>query len=295
MDDQFPVKGWSVNSQLHSVPDCQGIVKRAIVRRFEKVYHRQWFAETGPIHQVQFTIHRDQVTLLLDTSGPGLHKRGYRAHSNEAPIKETLAAGIVDLARVRGDSVVCDPMCGSGTLVIEAALKALNIAPGIRRRFAAQQWACFQDGTFERVRQEAVKQVRREAPFVAYASDLDEEAVKLTRENAAKAGVASRIRIKRGDVADFVPPESPCILLTNPPYGERLMDQAHAEELCRTLGRVLPQREGFGSYIISSQEGFEELFGRSAIRRRKLYNGMIRCTLYMYFSPKNHSRPDVES
>ncbi len=295
VDDQFPVKGWSVNSQLHSVPDCQGIVKRAIVRRFEKVYHRQWFAETGPIHQVQFTIHRDQVTLLLDTSGPGLHKRGYRAHSNEAPIKETLAAGIVDLARVRGDSVVCDPMCGSGTLVIEAALKALNIAPGIRRRFAAQQWACFQDGTFERVRQEAVKQVRREAPFVAYASDLDEEAVKLTRENAAKAGVASRIRIKRGDVADFVPPESPCILLTNPPYGERLMDQAHAEELCRTLGRVLPQREGFGSYIISSQEGFEELFGRSAIRRRKLYNGMIRCTLYMYFSPKNHSRPDVES
>ena len=295
VDDQFPVKGWSVNSQLHSVPDCQGIVKRAIVRRFEKVYHRQWFAETGPIHQVQFTIHRDQVTLLLDTSGPGLHKRGYRAHSNEAPIKETLAAGIVDLARVRGDSVVCDPMCGSGTLVIEAALKALNIAPGIRRRFAAQQWACFQDGTFERVRQEAVKQVRREAPFVAYASDLDEEAVKLTRENAAKAGVASRIRIKRGDVADFVPPEGPCILLTNPPYGERLMDQAHAEELCRTLGRVLPQREGFGSYIISSQEGFEELFGRSAIRRRKLYNGMIRCTLYMYFSPKNHSRPDVES
>ena len=295
VDDQFPVKGWSVNSQLHSVPDCQGIVKRAIVRRFEKVYHRQWFAETGPIHQVQFTIHRDQVTLLLDTSGPGLHKRGYRAHSNEAPIKETLAAGIVDLARVRGDSVVCDPMCGSGTLVIEAALKALNIAPGIRRRFAAQQWACFQDGTFERVRQEAVKQVRREAPFVAYASDLDEEAVKLTRENAAKAGVASSIRIKRGDVADFVPPESPCILLTNPPYGERLMDQAHAEELCRTLGRVLPQREGFGSYIISSQEGFEELFGRSAIRRRKLYNGMIRCTLYMYFSPKNHSRPDVES
>ena len=286
-DGQFPVKGWSVNSKLHSVPDCQSIVKRAIVRRLEGVYHRQWFNETGPVYQVQFTLHRDRATLLLDTSGPGLHKRGYRAHSNEAPIKETLAAGIVDLARVRGDSVVCDPMCGSGTLVIEAALKALNIAPGIRRRFAAQQWACFQDGTFDRLRQQAVEQVRREAPFVAYASDLDPAAVQLTRENAAKAGVASRIRVKQADLADFTPPEGPCILLTNPPYGERLMDAAHAEEVCRTLGRVFPQREGAGCYIISSQEGFEELYGRPATRRRKLYNGMIRCNLYMYFSPKS--------
>jgi putative N6-adenine-specific DNA methylase len=148
-EDAFPVKGWSLNSQLHSVPDCQRIIKRAVVRRFEKVYGQTFFAETGSIYQIQFSIHKDQVVLMLDTSGAPLHKRGYRANSNEAPIKETLAAGMVDLARVHSDSIVYDPLCGSGTLVIEAALKALNIAPGIRRRFAAQQWKVFSDGTFE--------------------------------------------------------------------------------------------------------------------------------------------------
>ena len=187
-DDCFPVKGWSVNSKLFSMSDCQRIIKRAVVRRFENVYHKTLFAETGALYQIQYSIHKDQVTLVLDTSGPGLHKRGYRANANDAPIKETLAAGIVDLARVRGDSLVFDPMCGSGTLVIESALRALNIAPGIRRRFAAQGWRCFQNGLFDEARRDAASQVRRDAPFEAFASDIDPEAVRLTRENAAKAG-----------------------------------------------------------------------------------------------------------
>lgn len=290
VDDQFPVKGWSRNSKLFSMSDCQSIIKRAIVRRFENVYHKEIFAETGAIYQVQFSILKDTVTLLLDTTGAGLHKRGYRANANEAPIKETIAAGIVDLARVRGDSLVYDPMCGSGTIVIEAALKALNIAPGIRRRFAAQSWKCFQNGVFDEVRREASAQVRRDAVFEAFASDINPEAVRLTRENAAKAGVAGRIHVRQADVKDFAPeiPEGRRgVLITNPPYGERLLAASEAEEICRTMGQVFPQRDDLGYYIISPHDDFEGVFGREAVRRRKLYNGMIKCQVYMYFNSRH--------
>ena len=290
-DDCFPVKGWSVNSKLFSMSDCQRIIKRAVVRRFENVYHKTLFAETGALYQIQYSIHKDQVTLLLDTSGPGLHKRGYRANANDAPIKETLAAGIVDLARVRGDSLVFDPMCGSGTLVIESALRALNVAPGIRRRFAAQGWRCFQNGLFDEARRDAASQVRRDAPFEAFASDIDPEAVRLTRENAAKAGVAGRIHVVQADVADFAPqlPEGRSgIVLANPPYGERMLGEQEAQALSRTLGASFPKRDGFSYYIISPDDGFEDLFGRPAARRRKLYNGMIKCQVYMYFDKPVH-------
>lgn len=285
IDDQFPVKGSSINSKLFSVPDCQRIIKRAIVRRFEQVYKRSVFEETGILYQVQFSIHKDVVTLLLDTTGVGLYKRGYRANSNEAPIKETLAAGIVDFARVREDSTVYDPMCGSGTLAIEAALKALNIAPGIRRRFAAQNWSCFQNGVFDELRREAASQVRRDAPFMAYASDVDPQAVRLAVENAAKAGVASRIRVHQADVSNFHTVQSgrAGVLVTNPPYGERLLDVQQAEELYRTMGSVFQAQENLNCYIISPHEAFEEFYGKKASRRRKLYNGMLKCQLFMYF------------
>lgn len=287
-NDRFPVKGWSLNSTLHSVPDCQRIIKRAIVRRFENVYHQKQFAETGTLYQIQYSIHKDQAMLVLDTTGPGLHKRGYRANSNEAPIKETLAAGIVDLARVRGDSLVYDPMCGSGTLLIEAALKAMNIAPGIRRRFAAQNWNCFMENKhFDEVRREANAQVHRDAPFLAYGYDCDPEAVRLTRENAAKAGVAARIKVAQADIADFhtmEPDENRTqIVLCNPPYGERMMETGEAKQLCETMGNVFVPMKDISYYIISPQEDFETLFGRAAARRRKLYNGTIKCQLYMYF------------
>ncbi len=290
IEDQFPVKGSSINSKLFSMSDCQRIIKRAIVRRFEKVYHKEQFSETGALYQVQYSIHKDIVTLMLDTTGAGLHKRGYRANSNEAPIKETIAAGIVDFARVRGDSTVYDPMCGSGTLVIEAALKALNIAPGIRRRFAAQNWACFQNQIFNDVRKEANEQVRRDAPFMAYAADIDPHAVQLTMENAAKAGVASRIRVRQADLAGFhIEPEQKGIVLTNPPYGERMLAVSEAETLYRTMGEVFVPAEHASYYIISPHEEFEELFGRKADRRRKLYNGMIKCQLFMYFNKDERS------
>lgn len=289
IDDQFPVKGSSINSKLASIPDCQSIVKRAIVRRFENVYGKTQYAETGAKYQVQFFLHKDIVTLIIDTSGAGLHKRGYRLKANEAPIKETLAAGIIDLARVRSDSIVYDPLCGSGTLVIEAALRGLNIAPGIRRRFAAQEWKCFQNSIFDDVRREANSLVRRDAEFLAYASDSDMQAVRLTRENAARAGVAARIKTRQADVASFTPPSGGCILITNPPYGERMMEQEEAKELCRTLGGVFVPADDMSYYIISPEEAFEEVFNRKAIRRRKLYNGMIRCNLYMYFNQRNET------
>lgn len=282
-DDAFPVKGWSLNSKLFSVPDCQSIMKKAIVKRLESKYGQSWFEETGSKVQVQFSIMKDIATVLLDTSGAGLHKRGYRQTSNIAPIKETLAAGIVDLARIRDDSLVYDPFCGSGTLLIEAALYALNIAPGVNRRFAAEQWGVFSDNTFQSVRKDALEQINRNAEFKGYGYDLDPAAVELTQENARKAGVANRFQISQQDISKFHTDEPRATILTNPPYGERMLEIKDAQKIYKTMGDVFERRKFLNYYVISPDEQFEELFGAGADRRRKLYNGMIKCQLFMYF------------
>ncbi len=281
--DAFPVKGWSLNSQLHSIPDCQSIIKKAAVKRLGEAYRKSWFEESGPVHQIQFSIHKDQVSIMLDTSGAGLHKRGYRRNSTLAPIKETLAAGIIDLAHIRRDDIIVDPFCGSGTFLIESALHAMKIAPGMRRRFAAEQWGLVEDARWTEVRREAMEGIYRESRFRGYGSDLDPEAVALSGENAEKAGVSARIRVKEADIADFQPPEGRFSVICNPPYGERLLEIREAEEIYRTMGRVFRQQEGASYYIISPHEEFEKLFGRPADKRRKLYNGMIKCQLFMYF------------
>lgn len=281
--DAFPVKGWSLKSGLHSIPDCQSIIKKAAVSRLERAYGLTWFEETGPARQIRFTIHKDAVTILLDTSGAGLHKRGYRAQSAEAPIKETLAAGIADLARVRKGGSVIDPMCGSGTLLIESALRAMNIAPGIRRRFAADRWDCFPAGIWKEERDACRAEINREADFRGRGYDIDSRAAALTAENAAKAGVADRIEASAADLSAFRLPEGEATVLCNPPYGERLLEIRQAEELYKTMGRVFPRRPGASYYIISPHEDFEALFGRKADKRRKLYNGMIKCQLFMYY------------
>jgi putative N6-adenine-specific DNA methylase len=281
--DAFPVKGWSLKSGLHSIPDCQSIIKKAAVKRLEKVYEQAWFEETGPLHQIQFAIHKDVVTIMLDTSGAGLHKRGYRATSTEAPIKETLAAGIADLARVRTAATVVDPMCGSGTLLIESALRAFDIAPGIRRRFSAESWGVIPASVWQKERDAAKEAVLRDKKFRGIGFDLDPEAATLTLDNAGKAGVGSKILAAKGDLADFHLPDGDVTVLCNPPYGERLLELQEAEELYRTMGKVFPQRPGASYYIISPHEQFESLFGRKAAKRRKLYNGMIKCQLFMYY------------
>lgn len=281
-DEAFPVKGYSLNSALHSVPDCQSIIKKAAVERLKSKYGISWFDESASQVQIRFSILKDIVSIYLDTSGIGLHKRGYRRNSNAAPIKETLAAGIVDLARVRPDSIVCDPFCGSGTLLIEAALKALKIAPGINRRFAAEKWSCFDGGIWREERSRAIDNVDRSASFTGFGADIDDDAVTLTLDNAHKAGIKSRVQIKQADISKFVQPEN-SIVICNPPYGERLLELREAENIYRTMGKVLGKGGNGQSYIISPHEQFEDFFGTKAKKRRKLYNGMIKCQLYMYF------------
>ena len=283
--DAFPVKGRTVKSQLHSMSDCQSIIKKAVAKRLEGVYHQSWFDETGSVIQIQFMMLKDRVMLMLDTSGIGLHKRGYRRNAVEAPIKETIAAGIADLAHVYPDSVVCDPMCGSGTLLIESALKAMNVAPGISRHFAAEQWNCFPSELWQEERKRCLEEINRDVPFVAYGSDIDPEAIRLSNENAANAGVSDKVHFELRDMHDFTFPEAEkrLIILCNPPYGERLLDIKEAEKLYHDLGAVLQPGENRSFAVISPHEEFETLFGRKADRRRKLYNGMIKCQLYMYF------------
>ena len=280
--DAFPVKGHSNKSQLHSVPDCQSIIKKAAVERLREKYGVGWFEETGPVHQIQFQILKDRVSVFLDTSGPGLHKRGYRRNSTEAPITETLAAGILDVAGVRRDSILYDPFCGSGTFLIEGALKAMNIPAGITRRFAAQSWGCIPAAVWQQERARGLDLVRRDAKFAAYGSDLDLAAVELALDNAHKAGVAQRIRIRTRDIREFKTVTDSGIVVTNPPYGERLLDQQAARELYRVMGQVFRGREGFSYAVISPDEEFEKNFGRRADKRRKLYNGMMKCQLFMY-------------
>ena len=281
--DAFPVTGHALDSTLHSVPDCQSIIKKAIVTRLQAHYSASWLMETGPIHQVQFTIRKNLATIYLDTSGIGLHKRGYRKHANAAPIKETLAAGIVDLAHVRSDSIVCDPFCGSGTFLIEAAFKAMHIAPGLNRRFRAETWDCFPQRIWQDARAEAIAAIRKDAAFEAYGWDNDPEAIALTEENVRKAGVKPRIQIMQRDIADFTPPDAQTITICNPPYGERLLDLQAAQSLYRIMGEVFPVTKEHTCYIISPDQEFETYFEHPATKKRKLYNGMIPCQLYMYF------------
>ena len=282
VDNAFPVKGYSLNSTLHSIPDCQSIVKKAAVERLKSKYGVTWFSESGATVQIKFSILKDVVTIYLDTSGVGLHKRGYRRNSNAAPIKETLAAGIIDLARVRPDSIVCDPFCGSGTLLIEAAMKALKIPVGINRRFAAEKWHSIPASIWQEERKRAIDGVDRSAEFRAIGFDIDDAAVALTLDNAHKAGIKSRIKVEQADINKFVQPED-SIVICNPPYGERLLELRKAEDIYRKMGRVLGKGGSKQSYVISPHEQFEQFFGENAKKRRKLYNGMIKCQLYMYF------------
>ena len=280
--DAFPVKGWSLNSQLHSVPDCQSIVKKAAVERLRAAYGVQFLNESGSKCQIQFTILKNEVTVLLDTSGVGLHKRGYRANAGGAPIKETLAAAIVDVTRARRATRVVDPCCGSGTLLIEAAMAARGIAPGLRRRFAAMDWDSIPQTLWTEERERA-REYQREVSFQAVGSDIDPMMLPVARENAAKAGVGDCVNVLLADVRDFRPEGDSGTVLCNPPYGERMLDVQKAQEIYRTMGRGFVPKPGWSYAIISPDETFETCFGRPADKRRKLYNGMLKCQLYMYY------------
>ena len=285
-DAQFPVKGSSLSSILSSVPACQKIVKKAVVERLKKGHKVLTLPETGALYKLRFSIRKNRVEIMLDTSGDGLHKRGYRRNATGAPIKETLAAAIADLGRVRRDTLVQDPFCGSGTMVIEAAQKAMNIAPGLRRRFCAEHYGFVPQKVWAEQREKALSEVRMDAAFEGFGWDIDPAAVELATQNAKLAGVGERCHFEVADVEDFVP-EAAATVLTNPPYGERLGDLETAAKLAGVLGGRWEQNPGQGLYVITADADFERHFGKKAARRRKLYNGMIPCQVYMYYQPRN--------
>ncbi|MBR7071896.1 MAG: class I SAM-dependent RNA methyltransferase [Clostridia bacterium] len=282
-EDAFPVTGWSLHSQLHSIPDCQSIIKKAIVERLKQRYAVSWFEETGPVYRIRFSILKDTVTVMIDTSGEGLHKRGYRRNANDAPLKETLAAGMCDLARIFPDTQLYDPMCGSGTILIEAALMATGRAPGLLRSFAAERFSAIPQKVWREERTRAQDLISHAVDFHAQGFDIDPAAVALTLKNAKLAGVEKYVSASVADLADFQIPQDRFLLITNPPYGERLLDVRQAEQIYQTMGLKFSPGAGKKYFIISPHDEFEKHFGRTADKRRKLYNGMIKCQLYMYF------------
>lgn len=281
-DGAFPVKGYCLNSQLMSVPDCQKIIKKAIAERLKIKYHSVWFEETGALYQIQFSIMKDNVSVCIDTSGSGLHKRGYRPAHNVAPLKETMAAALVTLSRYRGRDDFCDPFCGSGTIPIEAALIARNVAPGINRKFTAESWKSIPSLVWTQAREEA-RSREFHGEYNILGSDIDPNVIKIARENAERAGVADIVRFEVADAMSFSRKTESGTIVTNPPYGERIMEKQEAEELYRGFGKAWSSSENWRLYLLSSHTEFERTFGRQADKKRKLYNGMIKCDLFMYF------------
>ena len=281
--DRFPVKGYSLNSDLFSVSDCQSIIKKAVVERLKTRYQIPWFEESGALYQLQFSIMKNVVSLMIDTSGRGLHKRGYRPESNAAPLKETLAAALCRISQLRHYHQLYDPMCGSGTIVIEGALMALNRAPGLTRRFTAESWRQVPREVWQKERDAAKALERHDIDFHGYGSDLDPAAVEVAKANAKRAGVEDLVAFTVRDLRDFAPVTPTATVITNPPYGERLLDAEQAVSLCREMGRRFTPGRGKSYTVITADEEFEKHFGRKADKRRKLYNGMIKCQAYMFF------------
>ena len=289
-DGAFPVKGHCLNSTLMSVPDCQAIVKKAASRRLGEKYGISWLPETGAKYQLQFSLMNDRAQLFLDTSGPGLHKRGYRANANDAPLRETLAAAMVILTRYRGREFLWDPFCGSGTIPIEAAMIAKNKAPGAYRRFSAEAFAWMDPKLWGEVRTEA-KDREFHGNYRILGSDNDPKCVSLAMANARKAGLGDLIDFRDGDATKLSLPCDEGILICNPPYGQRMMEQQSAQRLYAALGRHLKFADGWKKYVITSEPEFEHYFGKRADKKRKLYNGMIKCDYYMYLGPRQKGKP----
>ncbi len=288
-DGVFPVKGHCLNSQLMSVPDCQAIVKKAASRRLGEKYGVSWLPETGAKYQLQFSIMNDRVQLYLDTTGPGLHKRGYRANGNDAPLRETLAAAMVMLTHYRGREFLWDGFCGSGTIPIEAALIAKNKAPGAFRRFSAEAFSWLDPKLWGQVRTEA-KDKEFHGNYRILGSDNDPKCVSLSMANARKAGLGDLIEFKDGDATKMSLPTDEGIFIANPPYGQRMMEQKSAQRLYADLGRHLRYADGWKKYIITSEPEFEHYFGARADKKRKLYNGMIKCDYYMYLNGQRKNK-----
>ena len=281
--DQFPVKGHSIKSALFSIPDCQKIIKRAVVSRLGSKYGISWFEETGIKYQIDFFIFKNRATLMIDTSGVPLHKRGYRPKSTEAPIRETLACALAKLARPREDVLFWDPFCGSGTIAIEATMLMLNRAPGLERGFQAQIFPQFSKQIWLDAREEARSKIITDSHFEAYASDIDPDCVKIATESAKHAGVYQNMRIFQRDALTIKTEGRRGTIVCNPPYGERLMTLREAEALYKKMGEHFKTLDNWQIYVITNHEQFSRFYGRKPDKVRKLSNGNIPCYFYQFF------------
>ncbi len=284
-------KAASVKSKLFSPSDIQSITKKAMVERLKQIYHVEWFAEDGPSYPVRIFIMKDVVTVTIDTTGISLHKRGYRTLSSKAPISETLAAALIMLTPWRHDRILVDPFCGSGTFVIEAAMMAAHIAPGMNRSFTAQTWNnLIEQKLWQETVEEAKEEIDMDVETHLQGYDIDPEMVKIARENAAKAGVEHMIHFQQRELKDMSHPKKYGFMITNPPYGERLEEKEDLPKLYQQIGEVYGKLDAWSMYLITSYEEAERYIGRKADKNRKLYNGMIKTYFYQYMGPKPPKR-----
>lgn len=290
MDAEFPVSGKSIKSTLFSVPNVQRIVKKAISKRLMDFYHRRSdLPETGALYPIEVAIRKDHVMLTLDTSGSSLFKRGYRAHKGTAPLKENMAAALVMLTTWRPDRPLYDPTCGSGTILIEAALMGHNIAPGLKREFAGENWQLVNEHTdiWSQVRDEAEKAIDNDIELLLYGTDVDGNMIDIAKDNAIQAGVGQSIEFKQMQLADYRPTKDFGILISNPPYGDRMMSEEAVQNIYRQMGELYETMPTWSKYIITSDDLFEEFYGKKATKKRKLYNGALKVTYYQYWGARN--------
>lgn len=281
IDGKMHVIGKSVKSQLHSVPDCQGIVKKAVVEKMKEKYNTDWFSEDGPVYKIEVALLKDIVTLAIDTSGTGLHKRGYRENAGEAPLKETLAAALVLLTKFDGSRQLIDPFCGSGTIAIEAAMIGKNIAPGIQRNFVCETWPTMEKDIWSQVREGAKAAINKEN-FVIQGSDINGRVLRTAMDNGKKAGVEAYINFQKIPMQNVSSKKKGGLIITNPPYGERLGELEEIKVLYKEFATMYSNLEDWACYVLTSFEDFERTFGKKADKNRKLYNGRIQCYYYQY-------------
>ena len=285
-DAEFTVIGKSINSKLFSVPDCQAIVKKAVVEKLKTVYNIDWFEETGPRYTIQIALLKNIATLTIDTSGEGLHKRGYRETALEAPLKETLASAMIQLSYWNKDRVLVDPFCGAGTIPIEAAMIGKNIAPGLQRSFASQDWPQIGEKLWKEERANALRAIKQDVKLKIQASDIDENAIEIAKNNASIAGVDDCIDFKVMDVGKLELKEEYGVIICNPPYGERLSETKEVIQLYGIIGKKFNKLNTWSNYILTSFENFEKYYNKWADRKRKLYNGRLKVEYYQYFGPR---------
>lgn len=294
-DGKMHVVGKSVKSKLFSVPDCQSIVKKAVIESMKKSYNTDRFEEDGPVYKIEISLLKDIATLTIDTTGPGLHKRGYRELAGEAPMKETLAAALVLLSSWEPSRVLADPFCGSGTIAIEAALIAKNIAPGLNRHFVCEEWPSMDKSIWTEIRDYAKSKINNEE-FRILASDINGRVLKTASENAHKAGVSDYIAFQKLPVQEFASRKKYGCMISNPPYGERIGEMKEVEELYKYLGTLYNNLDNWSFFIITSHADFQKLFGKKADKNRKLYNGRLLCYYYQYINnpPKIQKQSNKE-